>query len=279
MNSQVTEIDGSNWQLAFEMDFGSTLTPDPNWHWIPPSPRPIFFNTDAETHSDWLFSGVVDESSDILTGDLNLPTDPKNTWAAEPKEQTTKVQLKSMLHIGLADAFLSNAQFGVSALSEMSKWANWAFVCSRTPSLANDLTDLTGLQIHFMPEATKREREFQKVLRAYKDRIEYLRSEAELDGITVNEASKRDFWSFFRSMPLLRKAGVILMDNGNLRAVWRGKDKSRLGLQFLGDQSVEYVIFKRRQGAKDISRGAGFDSLNGFKKQIQAFDLKSLVYT
>jgi hypothetical protein len=69
------------------------------------------------------------------------------------------------------------------------------------------------------------------------------------------------------------------MDNGNLRAVWRGEDTSRLGIQFLGNQSVEYVIFKRRQGAKEVSRAAGFDTLDGFKKQIQAFDLKALVYT
>ena len=112
----------------------------------------------------------------------------------------------------------------------------------------------------------------------YRSRIEELSRFAELDGFSVNKASERDFWSFLTSMPCLRRAGVILMENGNLRAVWRGEDTSRLGIQFLGNQSVEYVIFKCRQGAKEVSRAAGFDTLNGLKRQIQSFNLTTLVY-
>ena len=113
---------------------------------------------------------------------------------------------------------------------------------------------------------------------AYQSRIEELRRFAALDGFSVNKASERDFWSFLTSMPFLRRAGVILMENGNLRAVWRSDDKSRLALQFLGNRSVEYVIFKRRRGAKEVSRAAGFDTLDGLKRQIYAFDLTTLVY-
>ena len=113
---------------------------------------------------------------------------------------------------------------------------------------------------------------------AYRSRIEELRRFAALDGFSVSKASESDFWSFLTSMPFLRRAGVILMENGNLRAVWRSEDKSRLALQFLGNKSVEYVIFKRRRGAKEISRAAGFDTLDGLKRQILAFDLTTLVY-
>ena len=279
MNTEATATDEDYRLLASLMDFGSTSTSDPNWDWIPPSPRPIFFNTDAETHTDWSFSGVVGESSDIVTDDLNRPTSRKNMLAAEPKARMPKVRLTKMSYIVLFGALRSNAQFNNSAVSKMLAWSDWTSVNHRPPSFVHDMTALTGLQVQLMPKSTEKQREFQQVWQAYKVRIEYLRSEAELDGITVNEASERDFWSFFRSMPFLRKSGVILMDNGNLRAVWRGEHKSRLGLQFLGDQSVEFVIFKRRQAAKEVSRAAGFDTLNGFKKQIHAFDLKTLVYT
>ena len=50
----------------------------------------------------------------------------------------------------------------------------------------------------------------EKQYQAYRNRIEALRSDAEFDRFTVNEASERDFWSFFRSMPFLRKAEVYL---------------------------------------------------------------------
>ena len=67
------------------------------------------------------------------------------------------------------------------------------------------------------------------------------------------------------------------MDNGNIRAVWKGEDASHLGLHFLGEQQVQYVIFKRHHGNGKISRTAGIDTFEGVKKQIGAFDLMSLV--
>ena len=67
----------------------------------------------------------------------------------------------------------------------------------------------------------------------YGQRIEILRNDGDLDGITVNKASIQDFWSFVESVPFASKAEIVLVDNGNLRAVWDGEDGSHLGLQFL----------------------------------------------
>ena len=112
---------------------------------------------------------------------------------------------------------------------------------------------------------------------AYTQRIEELRNEAALDGIEVNGASERDFWSFVRLGDPDRRAGVMLLDNGNLRAVWKGDDSTRVGIQFLGGGRAEYVIFKRRPVTTDISRVAGSDTLEGVQRQIHAFDLTSLI--
>ena len=111
----------------------------------------------------------------------------------------------------------------------------------------------------------------------YSPRIESLRSQAALEGSTVNEASERDFWSFVISISSPSKARLALMDNGNLRAIWKGDDESHLGLQFLGNQLAEYVIFKCRPSASYVSRVAGIDTLHGIKGQIDAFNLTSLV--
>ena len=68
------------------------------------------------------------------------------------------------------------------------------------------------------------------------------------------------------------------MDNGNLRAVWKDNKGNRLGLQFLGGGMVQHVIFKQRNAARPISRVAGRDTFEGIKRQIDTFDLDSLLY-
>ena len=114
-------------------------------------------------------------------------------------------------------------------------------------------------------------------LDAYSSRIAYLRDEATHDGYELNEGSEGDFKQFVRSRPYMRKGDLVLMDNGNLRAIWKDEQDGRLGLQFLGGNMVQYVIFRRRQADREISRVAGRDSLEGIVRQIDAFQLHSLL--
>ena len=129
----------------------------------------------------------------------------------------------------------------------------------------------------YMCESAAREREARRAYHAYGLRIEALRSEAVLDGLVMNEASEEDFWSFVGAVSFAQRAGLVLMDNGNLRAVWKGDSESHVGLQFLGGRLAEYVIFKRRQAARTVSRVAGRDTLDGIRKQIRAFDLAAMM--
>ena len=117
----------------------------------------------------------------------------------------------------------------------------------------------------------------EKQYQIYRNRIEVLRSDAQRDGFAMNVVSEVDFWSFIESISFAQKAGLVLLDNGNLRAVWKGENGSHLGLQFLGNRLVEYVIFKRRQATKEVLRVAGQDTVEGIKRQICAFDLTALM--
>ena len=113
---------------------------------------------------------------------------------------------------------------------------------------------------------------------AYRSRIRTLCADAADEGYSVRSASERGFWNFVSGMPHLRKGDVVLMDNGNLRAVWKDEKGTHLGLQFLGEGVVQYVIFKRRNRSRQISRVTGRDTLEGFKFQIDAYQLHSLLY-
>lgn len=112
---------------------------------------------------------------------------------------------------------------------------------------------------------------------AYTSRIKFLKNEAADESYVLNLPSEIDFWQFVRSSPHIRQCSLVLMDNGNLRAIWNDEQGSRLGLQFLGGRMVQYVIFKWRNTGQPISRVAGRDSLEGLARQIDAFELWSLL--
>jgi hypothetical protein len=113
---------------------------------------------------------------------------------------------------------------------------------------------------------------------AYIARMKLLRQEASHDGYALNLASEIDFLQFIQSASAIRKGNLVLMDNGNLRAIWKDAQGTHLGLQFLGGRMVQYVIFKRRMNGQHFSRVAGRDSLEGLERQIDAFGLHSLLY-
>ena len=117
-------------------------------------------------------------------------------------------------------------------------------------------------------------------LAPYHERLDDLREAAVEEGIEWSEDSERDFQAFVTGNPGWRRGDVVLMDNGNLRVVWDddNDDDRHVALQFLGGGHIQYVIFKRRPGAVKVSRVAGTDTLDGIKRQVEAFDLKA-IYT
>ena len=114
------------------------------------------------------------------------------------------------------------------------------------------------------------------VYKAYEDRIDFLKKEAEIEGISFNKESESDFWSFIKSIPFIKKGSLFLEDSGNLRAVWKDGNRNHLGLQFYGNDWMQYVIFKHYT-EKEIGRVAGRDNQQGIKDKIHTYDLNSLV--
>ena len=114
---------------------------------------------------------------------------------------------------------------------------------------------------------------------AYEARIEVLRGYAsEDDDIEkVNEDSIDDFWAFMKIAEFSRRAGLVLLDSGDLRAVWRESDGHDIGLRFIGNQKVLYVIFKHDADRQITERAVGADSFDIAIKQIKDLDLLHFV--
>lgn len=114
--------------------------------------------------------------------------------------------------------------------------------------------------------------------RKIEKRIELLKSIAEEEEGLFNSLSKDDFWSFMKHILFFNRPKIFLLENGNLRAVWKGVNGAHIGLQFLGNGNIQYVIFVRRPGARKISRSYGRDTFSGVLEYIAASDLEGLIH-
>ena len=86
-------------------------------------------------------------------------------------------------------------------------------------------------------------------LKRYESLLTKLRYEAAEDGCELNLASESDFRVFIRSSEDLQVGNLVLLDNGNLRMIWKDIEGTQLGLQFLGGKNIQFVIFKKKAGS------------------------------
>lgn len=113
-------------------------------------------------------------------------------------------------------------------------------------------------------------------LQAYSARIDSLRRYALQEGFSLNPESEVDFWRFIQTGPNFCKGNLVLIDNGNLRAVWKNNEGDHLGVQFLGRGMLQYVLFKHSPEALRPSRASGQDTFTGLMQQIKSLELESL---
>ena len=112
----------------------------------------------------------------------------------------------------------------------------------------------------------------------YDERIDFLEEEGKLDGVTLNPESKCGFMEFVKqSIPTI-SGGLVLKDNGNLRAVWNNDGESFVGLQFLNHQIIEYVLFSQTAPSLPVSRSFGQANINNVMNQIKALELSWMLY-
>ena len=111
---------------------------------------------------------------------------------------------------------------------------------------------------------------------AYQSRITQLRSFAEEDGIELSASSERDFFDFACTDPHTKLASLVLLDNGNLRAVWRVGEQE-VGVQFCGDGSVQYLI-SRESDRGEITHTAHRGTFGDLLETLETAGLVRLLY-
>ena len=120
---------------------------------------------------------------------------------------------------------------------------------SHVLELSSDSTPSDGIQA--------RMGQLNHVATSCRRRIRELDDFARSEGFRVNPASKRTFWRFFERCPFATQPGLVLLDNGNLRAVWGDMRPTHVGLQFLPNGQIQYVLFARPPYSHGVMRGRG----------------------
>lgn len=109
-------------------------------------------------------------------------------------------------------------------------------------------------------------------------RLQELKEAAAEEGYAVSLASEKALRAFLAAMPFTKRPYITLLDNGNVRAFWEDKAAGeQVGLQFLGGDQVQYVIFARRAGQGYIARNAGRDLVTNMESQIETNGLRHLM--
>jgi hypothetical protein len=157
-----------------------------------------------------------------------------------------------------------------------------------TPQENPFLSQATGTGIETEPVGPVTERIVKKAVELWKkeretraqveDRLRELHIDALRNADAFSESSLADLRYFLDSLPLVERPSIFLLDDGNLRAVWRNAAKEQVGLQFLGAGVVQYVMFALRQQPPMMSRAAGMDALANIRRRIESNDYRRLLF-
>ena len=268
----------SDYQLApIEVGHGSTLVFQSERNTKLPNHR-FSHQLGVTTHVRRLFGKAAGMYPYVLTGHSITRTGPQTWCTVKLPNHKRKAGQAHSTYTLLIEAPRSDADLNVFSVIEHADRDFWAFFNSSTFHSTEDFTRPPSLQARFMAEIVAKKKDSQRIDRSYQLRIEELRSYAELDGLAINGASETDFWAFIMSKPTAREAELVLLDNGNLRAIWDDEDGNHFGLQFVGNRTLQYVIFRRRKWSKTISRVAGRDTFDGVQLQVQSFELGTLLH-
>ena len=99
------------------------------------------------------------------------------------------------------------------------------------------------------------------------------------EDIVSSEESGVFLFEFFVKRKVKNKPFIFLLENGNYRALWKGDKGQQIGLQFLPDGKIQFVIFSPRPDSKDLSRSYGVDTPQGIDRMLEDSTLRDLLYS
>lgn len=110
---------------------------------------------------------------------------------------------------------------------------------------------------------------------AIEARVKKLRGLALESGEPFNEESAELLLEFCHELAATIKPAIFLLGNGNLRTLWENEEREQIGLQFLQDGEVQYVILHK--GRKKMLKSLGTEESGpDLKHRVNCLGLRRL---
>jgi hypothetical protein len=131
----------------------------------------------------------------------------------------------------------------------------------------------------YFAQVIERELRIENVKQAVLSRLKDLHEIALDEELSIRGASESDFRDLVidRFKPTNRPA-VSLLENGNLRAVWKDQGGQQVGLQFRGDGWAQYVFFALTYPEGTLSTSVGRIKLSSALALIKDWRLSGLLF-
>ena len=115
------------------------------------------------------------------------------------------------------------------------------------------------------------------IVQSYEQRIDEIALDAILDGVYPHQESEQDMRDFLASIPYAQKANIVLGDTGNFRTVWERYGESRLGIEFMGNGIVQFVILHFKEPMTVTSYVTGRGSFDQVRRVVRADKLEEFL--
>jgi hypothetical protein len=183
-----------------------------------------------------------------------------------------RIKVSSDVSSFFSDQVALNSEIG---LEELATWRADSSIFSPQIAIKSKIEseELANGQV----EGAKKRIVAQK---AAEKRLEDLKELAAEEGCKISVDSERALRAFLAAVPFSKRPYINLLDNGNFRAFWEDTSTGeQIGLQFLGNTDVQFVIFARRQGESNcyIARTSGRDLVTNIDQQIETYGLRRLM--
>jgi hypothetical protein len=106
-------------------------------------------------------------------------------------------------------------------------------------------------------------------------RVEELGSIAQDEALEFNEASADQALNFAMKVQGCSRPSAFLIGNGNVRLLWTHPSGQQIGLQFLGDDEIQFILVARRD--EKLATTMGADRADAVLRYIAAAGLSRLL--
>ena len=111
----------------------------------------------------------------------------------------------------------------------------------------------------------------------YQPRLAELDQSSVEDEITIDKKSREQLLNFLTSNPNLEKVALVLSYEGHYRLETRAGDGNHIGLRFLGDGIIRYVIFHSGLDTAD-DRYSGTGTWEAISVQLDALGMSWMLF-